>query len=103
MNILLACSAGMSTSILVSKMKASAEQQGKKCKIWAISFSEIINNMKEADVILLGPQIKYKLDAVREEVKECNIPVDVIPMLDYGMCNGVNVLKFAEELIQKNK
>lgn len=103
MNILLACSAGMSTSILVSKMKAAAEQQGKDCKIWAISVSDIINNMRDADVVLLGPQVKFKLNEVKEKVKVCNIPVDVIPMTDYGMCNGVNVLKFAEELLEKNK
>ena len=30
------------------------------------------------------------------------VPVDVIPMQDYGMCNGMNVLKFAYKLA-KNK
>ena len=44
MNILLCCSAGMSTSLLVTKMQASAESQGIDCKIWAIGNGEVRNH-----------------------------------------------------------
>lgn len=29
------------------------------------------------------------------------VPVDVIPMVGYGMCNGANVLKLAQQLAAK--
>ena len=29
------------------------------------------------------------------------VPIDVIPMQDYGMCNGKGVLEFALSLIEK--
>ena len=36
MNILLCCSAGMSTSLLVEKMKKAAQNMDVKAKIWAV-------------------------------------------------------------------
>lgn len=38
--IMLVCSAGMSTSLLVSKMKAAADEKGVEADIFAISSSE---------------------------------------------------------------
>ncbi len=37
MNILLVCSAGMSTSMLVTRMEKAAEELGVEAKIWAVS------------------------------------------------------------------
>ena len=34
---MLACSAGMSTSLLVTRMQKSADERGIECKIWAVS------------------------------------------------------------------
>ena len=36
MNILLCCSGGFSTSLVVSKMKEAAKQKGVDCRIWAV-------------------------------------------------------------------
>lgn len=66
MNILLCCSAGMSTSLLVSKMEQSARNQGIDCKIWAIAASEVNNEIEKADVILLGPQVRFLLPQVKK-------------------------------------
>ena len=45
--ILLVCSAGMSTSLLVQKMKKVAESQGKKYEIWATPVDDIVDDDKE--------------------------------------------------------
>ena len=103
MNILLVCAAGMSTSVLVSKMKAEAEKQGKQYKIWAVGGADLANNLDGTDVILLGPQVRYTLNTIKKQAEKYSIPVEVIPMADYGMCNGENVLKFAEKLVEENK
>ena len=52
----------------------------------------------EADVALLGPQVGYQLAKSKEICGAAGVPVDVIPMADYGMCNGMNVLRFAFKL-----
>ncbi len=99
--ILLCCAAGMSTSLLVSKMEQAAKEQNIESKIWAVSIEDLSNNLKLAvNVVLLGPQIRYKLNEVKKICDEKNIPVEVINMIDYGSMNGKNVLKFAFDLIK---
>ncbi|MFD0770696.1 PTS sugar transporter subunit IIB [Bacillus sp. CGMCC 1.60114] len=95
MNILLCCAAGMSTSLLVTKMEKAAQAQGIEAKIWAVSGSEVRNHIDEADVLLLGPQVRYLLPKMKELCKEKGTPVDVIQSVHYGLCNGEAVLQAA--------
>ncbi len=66
MNILLVCAAGMSTSLLVSKMEKSAQEQGKDYTIWAVSGDSVQNHIDKADVLLLGPQVRYMLPQLKK-------------------------------------
>lgn len=105
MNILLACGAGASTSLLVNKMKSVAKAQGKDYNIRAVAKAEV-PYVKDVDVILLGPQVTFALENIKKAVEDQNIPVAVIKTQDYGMCDGQKVLAFAEELYfdnQKNR
>ena len=97
MNIMLACCAGMSTSMLVAKMEEAAKEQGKDYRIWAIDQSLIQQEMGNFDVLLLGPQVQHTLRKVKRIVGE-DFPVAVIKAVDYGRMNGPAVLKHAEEL-----
>jgi cellobiose PTS system EIIB component len=101
MNILLCCAAGMSTSLLVTKMEAAAKDQGLDSKIWAVSADQVKANIDQADVLLLGPQVRYLLPQMQQLGKEKNIPVDSINPIHYGMCNGAEVLKTAVGLTNK--
>ncbi|HAS02153.1 MAG TPA: PTS sugar transporter subunit IIB [Brevibacillus sp.] len=95
MNIVLCCSAGMSTSLLVTRMEEAAKEQGIEATIWAISADDMRDNWDKAEVVLLGPQIRYKLAEFKKEGEARNIPVDVISPVDYGMVNGQKVLEAA--------
>lgn len=96
--IMLACSAGMSTSLLVTKMEQSAKEQGIEAKIWAISEVNLASEIEKCDVLLLGPQVRYILSKAEELAKPHNIPVEVINMMSYGRCDGKAVLARALEL-----
>ncbi|MFJ7684943.1 PTS sugar transporter subunit IIB [Peribacillus butanolivorans] len=98
MNILLCCSAGMSSSLLVSKMKKSAFDQRIDCKIWAVSVDVAVKQMDKADVLLLGPQVRYMLPQFKQAGMERGIPVEVINMVHYGTVNGKEVFNFAKQL-----
>ncbi|MFD2443830.1 PTS sugar transporter subunit IIB [Bacillus sp. CGMCC 1.16607] len=102
MNILLCCSAGMSTSLLVSKMETSAKAQGAECKIWAVGSTEVIQQMEneKVDVLLLGPQVRFLLTQLKSMGEKKGIPVDSINPMHYGLCNGEEVLKQAIKLIK---
>ena len=91
--IVLLCAAGMSTSALVRKMKDAAKAEGYECDISAHSVSEA-KNYQSADMILLGPQVRYRLKEVQGELP--NNKVEVIDMKDYGMMNGKAVVDSRE-------
>ncbi len=95
--ILLVCNAGMSTSMLVAKMKKAAETKGVDVSIEAKSLSEAKKEIAEVDIVLLGPQIRYELSNVKKIAG--SVPVEAIDMKDYGMMNGEKVLTHALEVI----
>lgn len=101
--IMLACSAGMSTSLLVSKMEEAANKQAKDYYIFATSTADVDNQIKTShpDVLLLGPQVAYMKDDIKAKTDAAGIPMAVIDMMDYGMMNGAKVLVQAEKLSEK--
>ncbi|WML27209.1 PTS sugar transporter subunit IIB [Neobacillus sp. OS1-33] len=100
MNILLCCSAGMSTSLIVTKMEKAAELKGISARIWAVSESVVRSEIDAVDVLLLGPQVRFLLKEMKNICDEKNIPVEVIDMMNYGMCNGEAILAQAIKLIE---
>ncbi|MBC8587973.1 PTS sugar transporter subunit IIB [Paratissierella segnis] len=98
-NILLVCSAGMSTSLLVTKMQNAAKDKGIEANINAIAESDLKNSTEGVDVLLLGPQVRYMLSKVRTLMEPKGVPVDVINSVDYGTMNGTKVLDQAISLI----
>ena len=76
--IMLVCAAGMSTSLLVTKMEVAAKEAGEEVEIFALPLTE-------------GEKI------IADTGKD--IPYDVIEMKDYGMMNGKAVYEFAKKLM----
>lgn len=101
LTIRLFCNQGMSTSLLVTKMKEAAEKQGVEADIAAFPANEMADRIEGIDCALLGPQVGYMKSKAEGICKTKNVPVDVIPMMDYGMCNGEKVLEFAKKLAGK--
>lgn len=101
--IMLVCSAGMSTSLLVSKMQKAAEAKNIEADIFAISASEVDSTLekKNIDVLLLGPQVRFMKAQFDKKLQGKNIPVESINMQHYGMMNGEKVLEEALKLIDK--
>ena len=89
--ILLCCSAGMSTSLLVTKMQEEVAMRGLDIEIQALPISEGIDKVQESDLVLLGPQVGYARGNF-EKVAADKVPVQVIPMVDYGRMNAKAVI-----------
>ncbi|MBR0573773.1 MULTISPECIES: PTS sugar transporter subunit IIB [Pasteurellaceae] len=98
-NILLICTAGMSTSALVEKMKKAVTARNLDIQIQAIAESTAEDFVGKADVVLLGPQIKYLVPKMTEMFNPT--PVSPINMVDYGMMNGEKVLDSALALLEE--
>lgn len=102
--IMLCCSAGMSTSLLVKKMQASALERGIEADIRAFGASEFADQVANYQVVLLGPQVKYMQEGLQKVANQYGIRVEPINMMDYGMQKGDKVLDFALDLIgQRNQ
>lgn len=94
--IILLCAAGMSTSMLVTKMKKFAESENYACEISAHAVSEA-KQYADADIILLGPQVRFNLAKVKEQCPNC--PVEAIDMVAYGSMDGAKVIKRVKEVL----
>ncbi len=68
MRIMLACAAGMSTSILVARMEEASKAQGREDTIWAVEQGTIADEIGNFDVLLLGPQVRFIKKKVRRSL-----------------------------------
>ena len=85
--ILLVCSAGMSTSLLVNKMRDAAKECGEEVEINALAIAECSSVINDVDIVLLGPQVRFQKPQV-EKLTNGSIPVEVIDMRQYGIMDG---------------
>lgn len=95
--IVLLCAGGMSTGILINKMKEYAATIGKEYDINAYSLAQQDVYGPSADVILVGPQVRYAIGELQE--KFTNKPIESIDMRTYGTMDGKAVLNFAMKLL----
>lgn len=103
--VYLFCSAGMSTSMLASKMQKVADEHQLPIEVEAFPDGKIgqIIDERHPDVILLGPQVKYRFEEISKKYGDTGIPIQVIDQTDYGMMNGEKVLKSAIKLMKAAK
>ncbi|MEC5317555.1 PTS sugar transporter subunit IIB [Brenneria populi subsp. brevivirga] len=100
--IFLCCAAGMSTSIVVNKMKQAATATGVEAEIIAVSMDEFESTLPDYDCCLLGPQIKYKYDEFKKIAQSAGKPLAIISNIDYGMMRGDKILADALAMIKSN-
>ena len=97
--IMLVCAAGMSTSLLVTKMEKAAAAMG--VEIFALPISEGEKRVGDVDCILLGPQVRFQKNTIEKAMDAAGVskPCDVIDMKDYGKMNGEAVYKKAKAMM----
>lgn len=96
-NIILLCNMGMSTSLMVNRMKAAAREEGYECEIRAYSLQKVGKIIETADILLIGPQVEYELPRLREEYPGKRF--ESIAMEDYGRMNGKKVLEHVKKVL----
>lgn len=82
MKVALVCVGGMSSSMIMLKMKKyAAENHLDGFEIEATGTSDL-GPAKRADVVLLGPQVVYQVKNIHRKIGDK--PVAMIPMKEYG-------------------
>ena len=74
--------------------------KGVEVSIKAVPVAEFKDNLAAADIILLGPQVKYEQASYRQWPTRLVKKVAVIDMMDYGMMKGDAVLDKALKLME---
>ncbi len=99
------CSAGMSTSLLASRMQKVATENNLPIEVKAFPDAEMDNIVKsqDPDVILLGPQVRHIYDKTVEKYGHLGKVIMTIDSEDYGSMNGERVLKSALLEYKKGK
>lgn len=96
MKVLLICAFGMSTSLLVNNMKKFAAPED---VIEAYPIAQLENVIDEFDVILVGPQLRYKIKDIKVITDKHHKPCEVIDMMLYGQMKGRETLQAARKLL----
>ncbi len=109
MKILLVCYGGLSTSMLVNRMKKAVEEspnlKDRGIVIEAWGKEEYYEKLDDTRVIMLGPQVSMLKDEVRRVAldKGYDVPVVVIDKDHYGAMEAVPVLLAAFDAIKAHK
>ncbi len=99
-NIVLVCEHGASTGMLTTRMRDAAAKLGKEASINAYSFTKLDEVIDGADIVLLGPQVRFKKKMFEEKYADKGIEFMVIDTVDYGMMNGEKVFKTVLEHLE---
>lgn len=94
--IVLLCSAGVSTNLLVRRMEHEAARLGYPCSVSFYPIAEVGEAAEFADVLLLAPQSAHQLADVK--VRFPNVPAEVIPQNLYATIDAEAILDLAQKV-----
>lgn len=90
MKLMLVCNAGMSTSMLVSKIENAAKEQGIELEVAAFPLTQAEKVIDDWDVVMLGPQVRHCLPQLKKAINKT--PIEVIDR-EIWTYEWANVLK----------
>ncbi|GAA0740046.1 PTS sugar transporter subunit IIB [Clostridium oceanicum] len=94
MKVLMVCSGGMSSAIVVKAIKKEADKQGYDIDIKAVGTSEFEAEIKNGyEMALIAPQVKYKFDVLKEQLGDLDIPMEIIVPMGYTPIGAPKVLE----------
>ena len=91
--VLIVCSWGMSTSLLVDSMLAAAAAHKYELTVEALSAGESVARIDECDVVLIAPQIRHLRKSIEKLAASAGKPVALIEPFHYATMNGQAVLE----------
>ena len=102
LSVMFVCCAGMSTSLLVEKVNEVAKGKGLDINVFAMGETEAKKDLSQADVLLLGPQVRYLESSFKKAIGDAKTKLGVVDMRAYGNMDGEKVLEQILELSGQN-
>lgn len=101
--IVIICQFGASSSLLVEKMRKAAEDQGVRVQILAFSDLQSKPAIDNVDIVLIAPQVRFKVEKIKAAQGFTGIPVMNIETEDYGNMDGSKILSLAINEVDHTK
>lgn len=98
LRMIIVCSWGMSTSLLVESMQSAAARMHIPLTVEALSAGEFAARVEECDVVLIAPQIRHLRKSIEKLAHSVGKPVALIEPFHYATMNGKAVLEQALQL-----
>lgn len=102
--VIFACAGGMSTSLLVNKIRKEALERSLDFDFIAISeqllYQHLNSDSDNIIAVLLGPQMRFALDESKKQTEKFGIPIDIIDPVAYGTMNASKVLDQILQMIK---
>lgn len=100
MKILLICSGGASTGLIMSKMQAYAKTQNIDLTVRATGcIGNYALKAKSYDCVLVGPQVIHKISEIKEKVDR---PLAIIDSNDFASMDVEHIFNQAVSLINEH-
>lgn len=101
--VLIVCSWGMSTSLLVDSLQVAAQAVHLELQVEALSAGEYAAQVDECDVVLIAPQIRHLRKSIEKLASSLGKPVAMIEPFYYATMNGQAVLEQIMHLLGMQK
>lgn len=100
MKILLVCSGGMSSAIVVKALEKEAAKNAVALEVKSVASGEFAEEVKGGwDLVLIAPQVRHRFDFFKEAAAESRVPVSVIPPQGYGPMGGPVLLAEIQKIL----
>lgn len=100
-NVLLICTAGITTGLLVKNVQQAADEKKLALHVYSAPaiIAEQIIQTQQVDALLIGPQSKYEIARLKDFLHYKAVPYKLIAKEDYETLNGEAVLREISQLI----
>lgn len=99
MKILLVCAGGLSSSIVMKKIRKYGEEIGEDIQIDAVGVAAVEDESKKGyDCVLTAPQVRNRFNDIKSK---CSIPVESMSPQDYAIGNAKNIVALAKKISAK--
>ncbi len=97
--VILVCAMGMSTSLLVNKFQKAIKERNLEVEMNAYAEAELSDYIKDADLVLLAPQVGYLEDEISQVCIKNDKPWELIPMNIYASINQTEIGEYLEKIL----
>ena len=99
LQVLLSCSAGLTTSMFAENLNSVANMLGLDYHFEAVSYISIYEEVEKYDVVLIAPQIGYMLNRLKKSLPEKLVLQ--IPTATFASYDALGAIKYLQEEMEK--